>query len=121
MDGGVKLNKFISKSNITKVLSNAQQLGSIRSTTHYDELSQVGIVKFDRVLPANLFSKVALESVITRAEALGCINFQVENLGEEKSAVEWLLTGGSLTERKGSSLQQQGHQQPVYAPEELFH
>ncbi len=101
MNSGVRLNECISNSNITKVLSNAQQLGSISSkakdwlsSSFYDELSKLGVVKFARVLPSNLFSKLALESVITRAEALGCIGFEVKNFGEEKAAVEWLLTNG---------------------------
>ncbi|QCR23918.1 hypothetical protein [Pontibacter sp. SGAir0037] len=97
MAGGTKLKQLVEAHNITKVLANAQQLRTITpktkdwlSNAFYEELSQLNISKLARVMPPDLFSRIALESVITRAEAIGHINFLVKNFPDDQEALDWL-------------------------------
>jgi len=95
--GGTKLHDVLLETGLTKVITNAQNLKSLDADTKewmsaelYRLLSQTGLEKIARVLPTNLFYQIALESVVTRAEALGVVKFQYKNFSDNQVALEWL-------------------------------
>ncbi|MFD2246831.1 hypothetical protein [Pontibacter ruber] len=93
----VKLNQILKETKADKLLLSALNLGTISANTkewltntYYKSLSEMGLQKLARVLPANLFNKLSLESVMTRAEALGTIRFETRNFASNESAMIWL-------------------------------
>ena len=95
--GASKLCEVLNETGITKVVAIAQRLVLLdsvtkewMSTTFYTLLSQTPLQKLARVLPSNLFSKLALESVATRAEALGTNKFEYKNFANLEDALDWL-------------------------------
>ena len=44
-----------------------------------------------RVMPDNLFKKLALASVVARADATGDISYAIRDFASEAEAVNWLL------------------------------
>ena len=80
-----------------RALGNAQAFTTLSteakewmSTTFYQLLSQTNLKKLARVLPSDLFYKLALESVVTRAELLGNTKFEVKNFTNDQEALTWL-------------------------------
>jgi hypothetical protein len=97
LDTAERLYQFLKETKTDKLLLNALILGKLLphtkewlSTTFYKSLSQVGITKLARVLPENLFNRLSFESVLTRAEALGTVNFEVRNFTNNEAALRWL-------------------------------
>ncbi|MEJ8801642.1 hypothetical protein [Pontibacter sp. H249] len=94
--GGLKLYEALRETNIEHAVANAQHLGAIPSTakdwlssTFYELLSQTALKKLARILPESVFHQIALESVVTRAEALGVTKFEVKSFGNEQDAFAW--------------------------------
>ncbi len=92
-----KINRLLQENDADKLLLSALQMGSLLpetkewlSTTYYKSLSEIGIKKLARVLPQNLFNKLSFEAVVTRAEALGNIDFEVQNFTSDEAALRWL-------------------------------
>jgi Anaphase-promoting complex, cyclosome, subunit 4 len=92
-----KLNQLLQEHKADKLLLSALQMGSLSpetkewlSTSYYKSLSDLGLKKLARVLPQNLFNKLSFEAVVTRAEALGAINFEVRNFTSDEAALRWL-------------------------------
>ncbi|WP_299818131.1 hypothetical protein [uncultured Pontibacter sp.] len=80
------------------VLVNAQQVSILGpetkdwlSNTYYTLFSQTAVKKMARVMPDNLFKKLALSSVVTRAEASTEISYTIQDFASEEEAVRWLL------------------------------
>jgi hypothetical protein len=95
--GGTKLYEALRDSKIENALANGQILGSLNAgakdwmaSEFYELLSQTNLKKLARILPVNVFHQLALESVITRAEGLGMIRFQVKNFNNKQDAINWL-------------------------------
>lgn len=95
--GGTKLYEALRDTGITKAVANAQNLGLLdaptkewMSTLFYALLSETSLEKLARVLPSNLFSKITLEAVATRAEAQNTTSFSYKNFTKEQQALEWL-------------------------------
>jgi hypothetical protein len=97
--GGTMLYQVLRDTGIERTIANAQSLTTLSSeskewmsTTFYQLLSTTKLKKMARILPSNVFSKIALESVVTRADALGITKFQVRNFLEIQEAMTWLLS-----------------------------
>jgi hypothetical protein len=97
LDTAERLYQFLKETKADKLLLNALILGKLLphtkewlSTTFYKSLSEVGINKLARVLPENLFNRLSFESVLTRAEALGIVNFEARNFTNNEAALRWL-------------------------------
>jgi hypothetical protein len=97
LDTAERLYQFLKETKADKLLLNALILGKLLphtkewlSTTFYKSLSEVGITKLARVLPENLFNRLSFESVLTRAEALGIVNFEARNFTNNEAALRWL-------------------------------
>ncbi|MFD2999312.1 hypothetical protein ACFS7Z_02980 [Pontibacter toksunensis] len=95
--GGTKLFEILLETQAEKVVANAQLLGALSpeakewlSSRFFELLSQTQLKMLARVLPENMFHRISLESVVTRAEALGVTNFQVKNFSLQEEALEWL-------------------------------
>ena len=89
---------YIKQRNAEKVLVNSERtsiLGSDTkdwlSNTYYSLFSQTSLKKMARVMPDNLFKKLALASVVARADAAGDISYQIQDFASEEEAVRWLL------------------------------
>lgn len=81
-----------------KLLVNSQQtsiLGSETkdwlSNTYYKLFSNTDLKKMARVMPDNLFKKLALTSVVARANAIGNISYTIQDFSSEEEALNWLL------------------------------
>lgn len=92
-----KLEQFLVETGSEKLLLNALQVGTLPpptkewlSTTYYKSLSDLGIKKLARVLPSNLFNKLSFEAVMTRAEAMGTVSYEVRNFSNDEAALRWL-------------------------------
>ncbi|EJF10474.1 hypothetical protein I0P70_08825 [Pontibacter sp. FD36] len=92
-----RISQLLQESNIDKLLLNAMAIGKLLpytkewlSTTYYKSLSDLGLKKLARVLPENVFNRLSFEAVVTRAEALGCVNFEVKNFTSDEAALRWL-------------------------------
>lgn len=92
-----RLNKLMQENNADKLLFNAQVIGKLLphtkewlSTVYYKSLSDMGVKKVARVLPENVFNRLSFESVMTRAEALGGVAFEVRNFTNDAEALRWL-------------------------------
>ncbi|MCJ8165040.1 hypothetical protein MKJ04_09310 [Pontibacter sp. E15-1] len=97
--GGTQLYVALMHTQAARVVANAQLLGSPDAVTKewmsaefYKLLFQTSLKMIARVLPDNVFSKIALESVATRAEALGITSFRVRNFLEQEAAEAWLAS-----------------------------
>lgn len=97
IEGGTQLQKALLTTGFKKVLANAKNLAPLDietkewlSTSFYKLLSETPLEKIARVLPSNLFYQLALESVATRAEALGIVEFQFKNFPNDEDAMAWL-------------------------------
>lgn len=95
--GDTKLHDVLQETKYRKVIANAQALTKLdfetkewMSTRFYELLSHTELQKIARVLPTNVFYHVALESVATRAEALGVVKFQYRNFTNDNEALRWL-------------------------------
>lgn len=80
------------------VLVNAQQVSILGpetkdwlSHTYYSLLSDTALRKMARVMPDNLFKKLALASVVARADATGSLNYDIRDFASEEEAMRWLL------------------------------
>ena len=96
--GGTRLYDVLRDTQAERVIADARLLGTLSpeakewmSSKFYGLLSQTNLKKIARVLPQNLFPRLALESVVTRAEALGMTKFEVKNFTDPQEALEWLL------------------------------
>jgi len=94
----MRAHDFILERNAHKVLVNAQQVSVLGpetkdwlSNTYYSLFSHTSLKKMARVMPDNLFKKLALASVVTRAEAAGEISYAIKDFASEEEAVNWLL------------------------------
>lgn len=92
-----RLSQLLQESNIDKLLLNAMAIGKLLphtkewlSTTYYKSLSDLGLKKLARVLPENVFNRLSFEAVITRAEAMGGVNYEVRNFTSDEAALRWL-------------------------------
>ncbi|TXK52826.1 hypothetical protein FVR03_00175 [Pontibacter qinzhouensis] len=101
-EGGVKLYEVLRDTGVELAVANAKVLTSLSaetkawmSSTFYELLSQTQLKRLARVLPDNMFHMIALESVVTRAEALGVTKFEVKNFSDPVAAFKWATT--SLT------------------------
>lgn len=90
--------KIIAERNAERVLVNAQQVSILGpetkdwlSKTYYCLFSKTAVKKMARVMPDNLFKKLALASVVTRAEASTNISYSIKDFASEADAVHWLL------------------------------
>jgi hypothetical protein len=88
----------ISEKGAEKVLVNAQQVSVLGpetkdwlSNTYYSLFSHTSLKRMARVMPDNLFKKLALVSVVARADAAGEITYEIEDFASEEEAVRWLL------------------------------
>ncbi|WP_162427303.1 hypothetical protein [Pontibacter pudoricolor] len=96
--GGTKLYEVLRDTKIERALANGQALGSLTpnakewmSVAFYELLSQTNLKRLARIMPASVFHQLALESVITRAEALGKTRFQVKSFSNKDEGMKWLL------------------------------
>jgi hypothetical protein len=96
--GGMKLFEALRDTNIERAVANAEVLGAVSTKAKdwmanefYELLSQTNIKMLARVMPSSVFHQIALESVITRAEALGKARFQIKNFQDQDEAMAWLL------------------------------
>lgn len=97
--GGTMLYEALLETELNLVVANAQLLRTLNaetkewlSTSFYKLLSQTKLKRIARVLPHNVFSKLALESVATRAEAAGLTKFDFRNFGQQQEAEKWLVS-----------------------------
>lgn len=81
-----------------KVLVNSQQASILDpetkdwlSNTYYSLFSHTALKKMARVMPDNLFKKLALASVVARADAAGEISYDIRDFASEDEALRWLL------------------------------
>lgn len=95
--GGTKLYEALRDSALDRVMADARALSGLdaeakewMSTTFYELLSSTGLKKLARVLPSNVFQRITLESVVTRAEASGITKFNVRNFTNMEEALDWL-------------------------------
>ncbi|RAU84333.1 hypothetical protein [Pontibacter arcticus] len=101
IEGTQLLKNILAGNKYEKVLGNAQLLTSLSaeskewlSTHFYAALSDTNLQQLARVMPENLFNKLALESVITRAESIGRISYSIKNFAKEVDALAWLNIKG---------------------------
>lgn len=97
IEGGTKLYEVLRDTGVEKAIADARLFTTLSSdakewlsTKFYALLSQTNLKMLARVIPSALFHKIALESVVTRAEALGVTKFNVKNFTDTESALEWL-------------------------------
>ncbi|MFT2007038.1 hypothetical protein ACMA1I_00045 [Pontibacter sp. 13R65] len=97
--GGTKLYEVLLDTEVELAIANAKTLTSLSaetkawmSSTFYELLSQTKLRKLARVLPDNVFHLIALESVVTRAEAMGVTKFVVKNFSDPAIALRWITT-----------------------------
>lgn len=88
----------IADRNAEKVLVNAQQISILGpdtkdwlSNTYYTLFSETAVKKMARVMPDNIFKKLTLTSVVTRAEASTNISYAIKDFASEADAIHWLL------------------------------
>jgi hypothetical protein len=81
-----------------KLLMNAEGVSVISPETkdwlaniYYDLFSHTSLKKMARVMPDNLFRKLAMESVVARAEATDELTYGIRDFSSEEEAVRWLL------------------------------
>jgi hypothetical protein len=98
LEGGTKLYEALRDTKVERVVAEAQNIGTLSSsakewlsTSFYELLSQTPLKRIARVMPRSVFHQVALESVVTRAEALGITKFEVKNFSSPQDALDWVL------------------------------
>ncbi|MEJ8758364.1 hypothetical protein WG947_15225 [Pontibacter sp. H259] len=98
MEEAMQAYKLISSRKTSKLLINSKQVSVLGpetkdwlSNTYYSLFSQTELIKMARVMPDNLFKKLALASVVARADAAGDISYQIQDFASEDDAVRWLL------------------------------
>ncbi|GAB3817108.1 hypothetical protein [Pontibacter rugosus] len=96
--GGTMLYEVLSQTGATLVVADASKLTNLSTETKewmsskfYELLSKTQLKKLARVVPEALFSRLALESVVTRAEAIGVTKFNVCNFTDPQKALDWLF------------------------------
>ncbi len=94
----MRAHKVITEKCAEKVLVNAQQVSILGpetkdwlSNTYYKMFSHTPLKKMARVMPDNLFKKLALASVVARADATGDISYEIQDFATEEAATHWLL------------------------------
>lgn len=97
-EAAMQLREILESNKVDLLLTNAQNLNSLSqdskewlSTCYYNLLSGTGIKKMARILPTNLFRHIALEAVITRADAICQLKYEVKNFSSEHEGLRWLL------------------------------
>lgn len=92
-----RISQLLKENGADKLLLNALAIGKLLphtkewlSTTYYKSLSDLNLQKLARVLPENVFNRLSFEAVITRAEALGAVKFDVKNFTSDEDALRWL-------------------------------
>ncbi|RIJ41945.1 hypothetical protein [Pontibacter oryzae] len=97
IEGGTKLFEVLRDTKVEKGVADATVLSSLSaeakewmSAKFYELLSQTQLKKLARVLPDTLFTRIALESVVTRAEASGVTKFDVKSFTAIDEAQAWL-------------------------------
>ncbi|AKD04495.1 hypothetical protein POKO110462_06870 [Pontibacter korlensis] len=95
--GGTKLYEVLRDTKLENAIADARKLTALSSETKewmaskfYELLSQTNVKKVARVVPNDVFSRIALESVVTRAEALGVTKFEVKSFTSPTIALAWL-------------------------------
>ena len=101
--GGTRLYEALRDTGVERAVANAEHMGALNatskewmSTVFFALLSQTRLKKLARVLPDTLFHRIALESVLTRAEALGMTSFMVKNFLTQEEALSWLRIQSTL-------------------------
>ncbi|MCX2741595.1 hypothetical protein [Pontibacter anaerobius] len=96
--GGTKLYEVLRECKVEKAIADARILTSLSteskdwmSSKFYELLSQTQLKRLARVLPSEVYHRIALESVVTRAEALGVTKFDVKNFTSPAEALTWLM------------------------------
>lgn len=81
-----------------KMLMNAEDVSVISPKTkdwlaniYYDLFSHTSLKKMARVMPDDLFKKLAMVSVVTRADAAEELTYEIRDFSSEEEAVSWLL------------------------------
>ena len=94
----MRAHDVIAERSAEKVLVNSQQVSILGpatkdwlSNTYYSLFSQTALKKMARVMPDNLFKKLALASVVARADAAGDITYAIQDFASEDEAIRWLL------------------------------
>lgn len=97
--GGTNLYKALLETRIERALANAEALGTLSpqakdwlSVSFYELLSKTNLKKLARILPSSVFHQIALESVVTRADALNITKFEVKNFYNQEDGFNWLLS-----------------------------
>lgn len=97
-EAAMQLKDVLETNKVELLLANAQNLNALTpeskewlSTYYYNLLSSTGIKKMARILPTNLFRQLPLEAVITRADALSQLKYEVKNFSSETEGLRWLL------------------------------
>lgn len=92
-----RISQLLQEHKADKLLLNALVIGKLLphtkewlSTTYYKSLSDLGLKKLARVLPENVFNRLSFEAVVTRAEALGGVSYEVKNFTSDEAALRWL-------------------------------
>jgi len=98
MTEAMQAHAYIKERNAEKVLVNSQQASILGpdtkdwlSNTYYSLFSHTSLKKMARVMPDNLFKKLALASVVARADAAGEISYEIQDFASEEAAMRWLL------------------------------
>lgn len=99
IEGGTKLFEVLRDTKVEKGVADATVLSSLSaeskewmSSKFYELLSQTQLKKLARILPNTLYTRIALESVVTRAEAFGVTKFDVKSFTAVDEALAWLDT-----------------------------
>ena len=94
----MRAHDVISEKQAERVLVNAEQVSILGpetkdwlSNTYYSLFSLTSVKRMARVMPDNLFKKLALASVVARADAAGEIAYEIQDFASEEDAVRWLL------------------------------
>lgn len=97
IEGGTKLFEVLRDTKVEKGVADATVLSSLSaeskewmSSKFYELLSQTQLKKLARILPNTLYTRIALESVVTRAEAFGVTKFDVKSFTAVDEALAWL-------------------------------
>lgn len=97
IEGGTKLYEALRATKVERVIADAKDIGSLSSSAKewlsaifYDLLSQTSLKRIARILPESVFQQVALESVVTRAEAMGITKFEVKSFSNASVALAWI-------------------------------
>ncbi|OKL41742.1 hypothetical protein [Pontibacter flavimaris] len=96
--GGTRLYEVLRDTGMELAIADARVITTLSSDTKdwlssqfYKLLSDTKLKRLARVVPSALYAKVAVESVVTRAEALGVTRFEVKNFSSPGEALSWLM------------------------------